>query len=117
MYLHVFCSACGIPSYRLLPLHAAHAFSSNIALQLLSRFLSIAAGHTEVLVGVSCHRHCRVYCHTGARNRVVARVAPAPGLALLHLHGEDRCLEHEGAEVQQGVKYVLRSDVVFAAPS
>jgi hypothetical protein len=44
-------------------------------------------------------------------------VAPAPGLALLHLHGEDRCLEHEGAEVQQGVKYVLRSDVVFAAPS
>ncbi|WIA33534.1 hypothetical protein OEZ86_006658 [Tetradesmus obliquus] len=53
----------------------------------------------------------------GARNRVVARVAPAPGLALLHLHGEDRCLEHEGAEVARGTKYVLRSDVVFGAPS
>ena len=52
----------------------------------------------------------------GARNRVVARVAPAPGLALLHLHGEDRCLEHEGAEVARGTKYVLRSDVVFDAP-
>ncbi|KAF6261049.1 oxidoreductase [Scenedesmus sp. NREL 46B-D3] len=52
----------------------------------------------------------------GPRSRVVASVAPAPGLALLHLHGEERCLEHEGAEVQQGVKYVLRSDVVFGAP-
>eukprot|EP00878_Enallax_costatus_P004211 GHUV01004441.1.p1 GENE.GHUV01004441.1~~GHUV01004441.1.p1 ORF type:complete len:263 (+),score=95.62 GHUV01004441.1:156-944(+) len=50
----------------------------------------------------------------GARARVVACVSPAPGLALLHLHGEHRCLEHEAAEVQQGVKYVLRSDVVFA---
>jgi hypothetical protein len=58
-----------------------------------------------------------LFWRAGARNRVVARVAPAPGLALLHLHGEERCLEHEGAEVQQGVKYVLRSDVVFAAPS
>lgn len=54
--------------------------------------------------------------HVGARNRVVASVTPAPGLALLHLHGEDRCLEHEAAEVRQGVKYVLRSDVVFAPP-
>lgn len=53
---------------------------------------------------------------TGARGRVVASVAPVPGLALLHLHGEDDCLEHEAAEVQQGVKYVLRSDVVFALP-
>ncbi|KIY94872.1 hypothetical protein MNEG_13090 [Monoraphidium neglectum] len=51
----------------------------------------------------------------GARNRVVASVAPQPGLALLHLHGEDRCLEHEGAAVLAGTKYVLRSDVVFGA--
>ncbi|KAF8058110.1 hypothetical protein HT031_005770 [Scenedesmus sp. PABB004] len=51
----------------------------------------------------------------GPRGRVVARVAPAPGLALLHLHGEDRCLEHEAAEIVAGVKYVLRSDVVFQA--
>lgn len=52
----------------------------------------------------------------GARGRVVASVRPAVGLALLHLHGEDKCLEHEGNVVQQGIKYVLRSDVVFAAP-
>lgn len=52
----------------------------------------------------------------GPRGRVVASVRPAVGLALLHLHGEDRCLEHEANVVLQGVKYVLRSDVVFAPP-
>lgn len=50
----------------------------------------------------------------GRRGRRLAGVAPAPGLALLHRHG-DRCLEHEGAVVRAGVKYVLRSDVVHAA--
>lgn len=48
----------------------------------------------------------------GSRNRVLASVVPQPGLALLHKHG-DYCLEHEGAAVTAGVKYVLRSDVVF----
>lgn len=52
----------------------------------------------------------------GPRGRVVASVRPAVGLALLHLHGEDRCLEHEANVVLQGVKYVLRSDVVFGPP-
>jgi hypothetical protein len=49
----------------------------------------------------------------GGRNRMLAAVSPEPGLALLHLHGED-CLEHEGRAVRAGVKYVLRSDVCFA---
>ena len=47
------------------------------------------------------------------RGRQAASVAPRTGLALLHLHG-DECMEHEGAAVTGGVKYVLRSDVVFA---
>jgi hypothetical protein len=34
-------------------------------------------------------------------------------MALLHRHGEAHCLEHEGAAVEAGLKYVLRSDVVF----
>ncbi|GBF92159.1 2-oxoglutarate and Fe(II)-dependent oxygenase [Raphidocelis subcapitata] len=51
----------------------------------------------------------------GDRGRVLASVAPRPGLALLHLHGEDRCMEHEAAAVAAGTKYVLRSDVVFSA--
>jgi hypothetical protein len=48
----------------------------------------------------------------GLRRKRPLAVTPSPGLALLHLHGED-CLEHEGAAVTSGVKYVLRSDVVF----
>ncbi|KAL4457534.1 hypothetical protein ABPG75_012399 [Micractinium tetrahymenae] len=48
----------------------------------------------------------------GSRNRRLLSVAPAPGLALLHKHG-DCCLEHEAAAVTAGCKYVLRSDVVF----
>lgn len=48
----------------------------------------------------------------GNRNRKLAAVAPRPGLALLHKHGE-HCLDHEAAEVKSGIKYVLRSDVVF----
>lgn len=49
------------------------------------------------------------YDERGARMQAVA---PQAGMALLHLHG-DECLEHEGAAVRSGVKYVLRSDVVF----
>lgn len=51
----------------------------------------------------------------GNRGRVLASVQPQPGLALLHLHGEERCLEHEALEVRAGTKYVLRSDVVFSS--
>ena len=47
------------------------------------------------------------------RGAVLRSVAPAAGMALLHLHG-DECYEHEGAVVRAGTKYVLRSDVVFA---
>ena len=48
----------------------------------------------------------------GRRGKKVAAVEPRAGMALLHIHG-DECLEHEGAEVVRGFKYVLRSDVVF----
>lgn len=48
----------------------------------------------------------------GGRNCKLAAVTPQPGLALLHRHG-DECMEHEAAAVTAGIKYVLRSDVVF----
>jgi len=35
------------------------------------------------------------------------------GLALLHRHGGSDCLLHEGRTVTKGVKWVLRSDLVF----
>ncbi|BFZ55887.1 hypothetical protein PYCC9005_002928 [Savitreella phatthalungensis] len=48
-----------------------------------------------------------------ARSRVV-KVAPklAGGMALLHKHGND-CLLHEGRVVRSGVKWVLRTDLMY----
>jgi hypothetical protein len=48
-----------------------------------------------------------------SRKRIVAQVTPIAGMALFHVHG-DRCLLHEAKVVSRGVKYILRSDVIFA---
>ncbi|THH18481.1 hypothetical protein EW146_g2510 [Bondarzewia mesenterica] len=47
------------------------------------------------------------------RNSSEAIIAPLMrGTALLHRHGHE-CLLHEGSKVLSGIKYVLRSDVMF----
>lgn len=43
---------------------------------------------------------------------IVASIQPVAGLALIHRHGPD-CLLHEARPVTAGVKYVLRSDIMF----
>ena len=48
----------------------------------------------------------------GERGERLLAVTPKCGMALLHLHGEE-CMEHEGALVRSGCKYILRSDVLF----
>ncbi|KAJ5584550.1 uncharacterized protein N7459_004350 [Penicillium hispanicum] len=45
------------------------------------------------------------------RNPSPISVAPEVGMALFHRHG-DRCMLHEGKEVRNGEKWVLRSDLV-----
>eukprot|EP00300_Choanocystis_sp_HF-7_P009730 c16605_g1_i1.p2 GENE.c16605_g1_i1~~c16605_g1_i1.p2 ORF type:complete len:278 (+),score=46.18 c16605_g1_i1:39-836(+) len=45
-------------------------------------------------------------------NKVALQFAPMANACLLHGHGS-RCLLHEGAKVIRGVKYLLRSDVVY----
>uniref|UniRef100_A0AAV1UTE0 Fe2OG dioxygenase domain-containing protein n=1 Tax=Peronospora matthiolae TaxID=2874970 RepID=A0AAV1UTE0_9STRA len=45
--------------------------------------------------------------------QVVLDVVPETGSALVHGHG-DRCLLHEGALVTRGVKYLLRTDVMYS---
>lgn len=47
------------------------------------------------------------------RNPEPVSVAPEMGMALLHRHG-DQCLLHEGKEVCEGEKWVLRSDLIVA---
>jgi len=46
------------------------------------------------------------------RGAMRSAVEPKTGRALFFRHGID-CCEHEGEEVRKGVKYVLRSDVMF----
>ncbi|CAG8557735.1 134_t:CDS:2 [Paraglomus brasilianum] len=46
------------------------------------------------------------------KNRGEVIVKPRAGMALFHRHGID-CLLHEAKEVKAGVKYVLRSDLMF----
>ena len=41
--------------------------------------------------------------------------APRSGALLVHVHGEDRCLEHEADPVDGGTKYVLRTDLVYSS--
>lgn len=74
---------------------------------LLCGLLAETAGHLELAPSSPC---LAVFYN---RNRVIEAVAPRPGLALLHEHGEEECLDHEAAAVTAGEKIVLRSDVVF----
>ena len=37
---------------------------------------------------------------------------PEVGAILMHLHG-DLCLQHEADPVEEGIKYVLRTDIIF----
>lgn len=43
---------------------------------------------------------------------VQCSITPQTGLLLLHEHG-NRCLTHEAKKIEAGVKYVLRTDVVY----
>mmetsp|Transcript_35710 Transcript_35710/g.65537 ORF Transcript_35710/g.65537 Transcript_35710/m.65537 type:complete len:287 (-) Transcript_35710:13-873(-) len=53
--------------------------------------------------------------HKGNPTTIALSFAPARGYCLFHGHG-DECMIHEGAPVEKGIKYVLRSDVVYEGP-
>ena len=75
---------------------------------------SVAEGQTEITVLVYLST-----CVGGAtrfyppHKKQSFAFAPEQGAILLHIHG-DRCLAHEADAVTQGIKYVLRTDIVFA---
>jgi len=52
------------------------------------------------------------YVEEKNKTREVITVPLTRGTALLHRHGME-CLLHEGSVVRKGVKYVLRSDLMF----
>lgn len=51
-----------------------------------------------------------VFYVQGSNEKVA--ISPCKGMALIHKHGDD-CMLHEGALVEQGFKWVLRSDLVW----
>jgi hypothetical protein len=50
--------------------------------------------------------------YTDERGSEPLNIHPSKGMALLHKHGDD-CLRHEGELVKSGVKWILRSDLVY----
>ena len=52
------------------------------------------------------------YRGSGQKQKSVLAFTPLRGAALLHGHGH-RCLLHEVLEVTHGVKYLLRTDVIY----
>jgi hypothetical protein len=60
----------------------------------------------------SCVGGQTVFYRGHGDKQVLLEVRPARGMLLLHGHCA-RCLTHEGRVVTEGVKYVLRTDVVY----
>lgn len=79
---------------------------------------STAEGDTEITVLVylsDCVGGATRFYPPQSKKKSIA-FEPEEGAILLHIHG-DRCLQHEADPVVSGVKYVLRTDVVYAKQS
>lgn len=79
---------------------------------------SVEEGETEITVLVylsDCVGGATRFYPPQKRKSSVA-FTPKEGAILLHIHG-DRCLQHEADPVVSGVKWVLRTDVVYAKQS
>mmetsp|Transcript_17258 Transcript_17258/g.22425 ORF Transcript_17258/g.22425 Transcript_17258/m.22425 type:complete len:245 (+) Transcript_17258:109-843(+) len=73
-------------------------------------------GRTEVTVLVyltSCFGGSTRFFPPHGKRRGGFAFEPQAGAILLHIHG-DRCLEHEADPVLGGLKYVLRTDIVYS---
>ncbi|KAL9109679.1 MAG: hypothetical protein Q9227_005717 [Pyrenula ochraceoflavens] len=69
---------------------------------------------TLLIYLTACHGGETVFYPEGSKkdsNPDPVEVGPEIGMALLHRHGE-KCMLHEGKEVTDGEKWVLRSDLV-----
>lgn len=107
---------------------SAHSCSSNIRLYRYnvnesfgkhideSRNDDVSGGVTKLTALIYLTGDClggeTIFYHGKRDCTVLARISPVAGRLLLHAHGS-RCLTHEASPVMDGVKYVLRTDVVF----
>lgn len=63
--------------------------------------------------GTPCLRVYLILEQGNYGGKVAASFSPVQGACLVHGHGR-QCLLHEGAAVTSGVKYLLRTDVMYA---
>jgi hypothetical protein len=100
------------PNLRLYKYSSGHSFGKHID----ESNIVESMGHTEITVLIYLSE-----CKGGATRFYPTYddedsfyFDPVPGTMLLHVHGDD-CLEHEADPVLEGLKYILRTDVVFAS--
>lgn len=104
------------PNLRVYKYSSGHAFSKHID----ETNIVPGLGETKftVLVYLSdCHGGATRFFppqsskKEGGNNSIA--FAPKMGAMLIHLHGED-CLLHQADPVEKGIKYVLRTDLVYS---
>ena len=81
------------------------------------RIPEVSNGNTEITVLVYLTTlssgATRFYpAKSSKKDKAGIAFTPQAGAVLFHVHG-DRCLEHEADPVQSGIKYVLRTDIVY----
>lgn len=114
---------CGVTKYTLLiylngsePM-ASQSSSSTAATNAVDCPSDVSAAQyvdnhiTEVDI-VKCTGGDTVFYKRHHDTDALLEVSPQMGMLLLHGHGS-KCLTHEGREVTSGVKYLLRTDVVY----
>jgi len=103
--------ACGLnPMFRVYKYEQGQVFGAHYDQSML-----VAGNATEytLLIYLSGELKGGETVFYSKRGKEVYTCQPCAGRALLHRHGS-ACLLHEARTVEHGVKYVLRSDVVFA---
>ena len=108
--------ACN-PNIRLYKYEKGHAFGKHVD----GSHAVEGVGMTEATVLVYLSDDCEggatrfypIMHHGGGSRKKSVGFEPKQGAMLVHIHG-DRCLEHEGDPVLSGLKYILRTDIVYA---
>jgi hypothetical protein len=99
------------PNIRLYKYTKGHAFGKHVDGS--NRVDGVGQTEITILVYLSDCKGGATRFYPPRRKKSIA-FDPEPGAMLLHVHG-DNCLEHEGDEVLDGIKYVLRTDMVFSS--
>mmetsp|Transcript_15122 Transcript_15122/g.17650 ORF Transcript_15122/g.17650 Transcript_15122/m.17650 type:complete len:260 (-) Transcript_15122:70-849(-) len=122
------CTAYGLsPNIRLYRYHVGQRFGKHIDESCKDESSGAWSKYTVLLYLNGTEEECAVIDEDSLKTLVggdtvfykgssgtkeCVRVVPKAGSVLLHEHGEE-CMIHEGARVEKGVKFLLRTDVLY----